>query len=75
MAGGSRPRLCYPNVPLPSDPGCSQPLTPGRDGLWARGLGKYQGYGAWGLKHSWKLPGPVAGKAGQGTPAGQEAQR
>ena len=65
----------YPNVPLPSDPGCSQPLTPDRDGLWARGLGKYQGYGAWGLMHSWKLPGPVAGKAGQGTPAGQEAQR
>lgn len=75
VAGGSRPRLCYPNGPLPSDPGCSQPLTPDRDGLWARGLGKYQGYGAWGLMHSWKLPRPVAGKAGQGTPAGQEAQR
>lgn len=40
-----------PDCAMPSDPGCFQPLTPGRDGLWARGLGKYQGYGAWGLMH------------------------
>lgn len=62
-ARSSRPKPCQANVPLTTGPSasCPWPLTPAKDGMWARRLGKPSravGPGA-SCTHG-KLPRPVA---------------